>query len=82
MQLFFPLAISHPFFYFRGIHRNPPVFPEPDAFNPDRYHAENRLPYPHRQGYSAFGFGRRVCAGQALAGQSNQSSKPFNKTGH
>ncbi|ORY79768.1 putative cytochrome P450 [Leucosporidium creatinivorum] len=52
-----------------GIHRNSTDFPSPDKFKPERYLAENRLPYPHRQGYSSFGFGRRVCSGQALAEQ-------------
>lgn len=52
-----------------GIHRNPTDFPSPDEFKPERYLAKNRLPYPHRQGYSSFGFGRRVCSGQALAEQ-------------
>jgi len=50
-----------------AIHRQEKEFPDPDRFNPDRYLAENRLPYPDRKGYSTFGYGRRICAGQALA---------------
>ena len=53
----------------RAIHRNPRDFPEPDRFNPDRYLKENRLPYPNDKGYHTFGWGRRVCSGQALAEQ-------------
>lgn len=52
-----------------AIHRHPRDFPEPDRFNPDRFLKENRLPYPDRKGYSTFGYGRRVCAGQAFAEQ-------------
>ena len=44
-------------------------FPDPDRFNPDRYLKENRRPYPGPDGYSAFGYGRRICAGKALAEQ-------------
>jgi Cytochrome P450 len=56
----------------RAIHRNPKDFPDPDRFFPERYLKENRLPYPNEKGYNTFGWGRRVCSGQALAEQGTQ----------
>jgi len=53
----------------RAIHRNPRDFPDPDRFYTDRYLKEHRLPYPNEKGYHTFGWGRRVCSGQALAEQ-------------
>ena len=52
-----------------AIHRNPDDFPEPDAFRPDRYLAENQRPYPSARGHNGFGWGRRVCSGQMFAEQ-------------
>lgn len=54
-----------------AIHRNPEDFPDPDRFNPDRYLKDSEFyrPFPNDRGYMTFGWGRRVCAGQALAEQ-------------
>ena len=38
-------------------------------FRPERFLAENKLAFPNEKGYYTFGFGRRVCSGQALAEQ-------------
>lgn len=54
-----------------AIHHNEREFPEPDRFNPNRFikgHADAR-PFPGERGYMTFGWGRRVCSGQALAEQ-------------
>lgn len=54
-----------------AIHHNEREFPDPDQFNPRRYlpgSPENR-PFPGERGYMTFGWGRRVCSGQALAEQ-------------
>ncbi|KAI1860771.1 hypothetical protein JX265_008319 [Neoarthrinium moseri] len=54
-----------------AIHRNEREFPDPDRFNPQRYlpgHPDSR-PFPGERGYMTFGWGRRVCSGQALAEQ-------------
>lgn len=51
-----------------SINRNPAEFPDPDAFNPDRF-IEPLAPFPTKKGHNAFGWGRRVCSGQALAEQ-------------
>lgn len=54
-----------------AIHRNERDFPDPDRFNPKRYlagHPDSR-PFPGEKGYMTFGWGRRVCSGQALAEQ-------------
>ncbi|KAH9216523.1 putative cytochrome P450 [Leptodontidium sp. 2 PMI_412] len=54
-----------------AIHRNEKDFPEPDRFNPERYleDSPDHRPFPNERGYMTFGWGRRVCAGQALAEQ-------------
>jgi cytochrome P450 len=54
-----------------AIHRNEREFPEPDRFLPERYLAGNEWsrPFPGDKGYMTFGWGRRVCSGQALAEQ-------------
>lgn len=55
-----------------GIHMNPLDFPNPHQFDPTRYLPSNPPPRPYianRTGHNAFGFGRRVCSGQALAQQ-------------
>lgn len=54
-----------------AIHHNENEFPDPDRFNPNRFlpgHADRR-PFPGDKGYMTFGWGRRVCSGQALAEQ-------------
>ncbi|KAF1935186.1 cytochrome P450 [Clathrospora elynae] len=54
-----------------AIHHNEREFPDPDRFNPNRFlqnHADSR-PFPGERGYMTFGWGRRVCSGQALAEQ-------------
>lgn len=54
-----------------AIHRNEREFPEPDRFNPSRFLAgdASSRPFPGERGYMTFGWGRRVCSGQALAEQ-------------
>lgn len=54
-----------------AIHHNDREFPDPDRFNPNRFlkdHPDAR-PFPGERGYMTFGWGRRVCSGQALAEQ-------------
>lgn len=54
-----------------AIHHHEREFPEPDQFNPWRHwpgSPESR-PFPGERGYMTFGWGRRVCSGQALAEQ-------------
>jgi cytochrome P450 len=54
-----------------AIHHNDREFPHPDRFNPNRFlknHPDSR-PFPGERGYMTFGWGRRVCSGQALAEQ-------------
>ncbi|KAI0005824.1 cytochrome P450 [Xylariaceae sp. FL0662B] len=54
-----------------AIHHNEREFPDPDRFNPCRFlpgHPDSR-PFPGERGYMTFGWGRRVCSGQALAEQ-------------
>ncbi|KAK4447170.1 hypothetical protein QBC34DRAFT_132784 [Podospora aff. communis PSN243] len=54
-----------------AIHHNDRDFPDPDRFYPDRYTEGDPLhrPFPGEKGYMTFGWGRRVCSGQALAEQ-------------
>lgn len=54
-----------------AIHHHEREFPEPDRFSPRRFlpgDGESR-PFPGERGYMTFGWGRRVCSGQALAEQ-------------
>ncbi|CAO2652083.1 Nn.00g003660.m01.CDS01 [Neocucurbitaria sp. VM-36] len=54
-----------------AIHHNEREFPDPDRFNPNRFlknHPDARA-FPGERGYMTFGWGRRVCSGQALAEQ-------------
>ncbi|KAF2219157.1 putative cytochrome P450 [Elsinoe ampelina] len=54
-----------------AIHHNEKEFPDPDRFNPNRFikgHEDSR-PFPTEKGRMTFGWGRRVCSGQALAEQ-------------
>ena len=54
-----------------AIHHNEREFPHPDRFNPNRFMKDhpNSRPFPGERGYMTFGWGRRVCSGQALAEQ-------------
>ncbi|KAK3315761.1 cytochrome P450 [Apodospora peruviana] len=54
-----------------AIHHNEREFPDPDRFCPDRYIEGHELyrKFPGDRGYMTFGWGRRVCSGQALAEQ-------------
>jgi cytochrome P450 len=54
-----------------AIHHNEREFPEPDRFNPNRFikDSPDARPFPGERGYMTFGWGRRVCSGQALAEQ-------------
>lgn len=54
-----------------AIHHHEREFPDPDRFAPERYLQGSELarPFPGERGYMTFGWGRRVCSGQALAEQ-------------
>ncbi|KAI9760386.1 MAG: hypothetical protein M4579_001682 [Chaenotheca gracillima] len=54
-----------------AIHHNSREFPSPDTFDPTRYLPDSPTsrPFPSERGYMTFGWGRRVCVGQALAEQ-------------
>jgi len=54
-----------------AIHHNEREFPEPDRFKPSRFLKDDpdSRPFPGERGYHTFGWGRRVCSGQALAEQ-------------
>ncbi|PVH96974.1 cytochrome P450 [Periconia macrospinosa] len=54
-----------------AIHHHDREFPEPDRFNPMRFvkDSPDARPFPGERGYMTFGWGRRVCSGQALAEQ-------------
>jgi len=54
-----------------AIHHHDREFPDPDRFFPERYMKgnEHNRPFPNERGYMTFGWGRRVCSGQALAEQ-------------
>ncbi len=49
-----------------GLHRNPKVFANPEAFDPERFSPENEKTIP-RYGYLPFGAGPRVCIGNSFA---------------
>jgi len=59
-----------------AIHHHEREFPDPDRFAPERFldaalsdEPDLRRPFPGERGYMTFGWGRRVCSGQALAEQ-------------
>lgn len=54
-----------------AIHHHEREFPDPDRFNPKRFLPGDPAsrPFPGERGYMTFGWGRRVCSGQALAEQ-------------
>ena len=55
-----------------AIHHNEQYFHDSHTFMPERYLESEKLssrllPYPNRDGHSAFGWGRRICPGKNLA---------------
>ncbi len=54
-----------------AIHHSEREFPDPDRFAPERFldGSDLKRPFPGERGYMTFGWGRRVCSGQALAEQ-------------
>jgi len=60
-----PCVLSHPRDY-RAITRNEEVYPEPENFIPERFWGKMNSEAAH-QVDAVFGFGRRVCPGQAFA---------------
>jgi hypothetical protein len=69
-----PLGACSRLTWLRSISRDPDKFPEPERFNPFRWldpsyptYAEPLTHHPTITGYSQFGYGRRVCQGQAVA---------------
>ncbi|KAK3702409.1 hypothetical protein LTR37_014875 [Vermiconidia calcicola] len=60
-----------------AIHRDPALYPDPEAFKPERWlepswptYKEPLTQYPNVTNYSAFGFGRRICPGMHIAERS------------
>ncbi|KAF4995345.1 hypothetical protein FDECE_12836 [Fusarium decemcellulare] len=54
-----------------AISRNPREYPQPQIFWPERFlDGFDRPAYPNKRGHNTFGWGRRVCSGEALAQQS------------
>ena len=51
------------------IHRRPDLWPDPDAFRPERFLGGDDGPWrpPHRYAFLPFGGGRHLCLGQHLA---------------
>lgn len=57
-----------------AIHRDPELYPNPEAYHPQRWldpsfptYREPLSEYPNLHNYSNFGFGRRICPGQNIA---------------
>lgn len=48
------------------VHRNPRVWPRPEAFEPERFLPENAAGR-HRHAFMPFGAGRRICVGAGFA---------------
>ena len=58
------------FLHLESVMRDPDVFDDPDAFNPSRWLVTEQSPaklFEMESTFMAFGFGPRVCPGQALA---------------
>ncbi len=51
------------------IHRRPELWPEPDAFRPERFLTDGDAPWqpPHRYAFLPFGGGRHLCLGRHVA---------------
>jgi cytochrome P450 len=49
-----------------GVQRDARFFPDPERFDPQRFSPENEATIP-KNAYLAFGWGRRICIGSALA---------------
>src|SRR5262249_34867938 len=49
-----------------GIHRKPDLFPNPDAFDPDRFEGDAEKSWP-KHAYMPFGGGPRICIGNHFA---------------
>ncbi|KAJ7184917.1 cytochrome P450 [Mycena filopes] len=50
-----------------AILRNETMYPDPDAFNPERFLRDGKLDPDVRDPQVAFGFGRRICPGRYMA---------------
>ncbi|KAJ3722420.1 cytochrome P450 2 Le.CYP2 [Lentinula raphanica] len=50
-----------------AMNRDPNVYPDPDAFKPERYMNSPNGPFESIDNIYAYGFGRRVCAGRYMA---------------
>ena len=51
----------------RNMLHDPEIYPDPFAFNPDRYIASSQQPAQRDPRTICFGFGRRICPGLNLA---------------
>lgn len=58
--------LRHP--VFRAILHDETVYPDPLAFNPDRFMKDGKInPDVRNPAVAAFGFGRRICPGRYMA---------------
>ncbi|KAF8214253.1 cytochrome P450 [Mycena galopus ATCC 62051] len=53
-----------------GMHQDEVVYPDPHAFKPERFLLDGKINPAVRDPQSAFGFGRRICAGRHIAASS------------
>lgn len=49
-----------------GLHSDPDYFPDPDTFDPERFHKDNTHKHPD-YAYLPFGDGPRICIGKYCA---------------